>query len=431
MVAEPALMYSSLPSERVFLGAIAAALIAASSWYVMMSQRAPVHRRAPVLQRNFLAPEFIGVEFFASVRRSLDDDHATLAAAALAACVLFLAVCASPAAQALSGPFTLEAYRAAPDSHRYVELQLLDGLHLTRTPTAMTKDILFRDVPLLSLAAAVREFAAEEPLPLTAEEPTRFTVLLRADRLGDASSLRTRETVAGWMRPDGATLDCAWPPARLLLLCFAVAVAAVVASVEVLQLGGSRAKAAVEAVLAVHGDADDVAAAIESELAESAASGELTVAEYDRTLTFLSPNWIVQLPSARLLVVGGGGAPRVVQIASIAQYHTATIERFEGDNTRVDVVALSLTVRGQPAPLLLQLPRDDFARVEGSFLTRIQRAQVRRGPPPPLLPSPPQPHLFRRPRAGGDAREPRRGFPRRVGRSRARAADGRVRAAAR
>lgn len=411
-------MYSSLPSERVFIGAIAAALIAAASWYVM-SQRAPVHRRAPLLRR----------EFFKSVQRSLDDDRTTLAAAALVACALFLAVCASPAAQALSGPFTLEAYRAAPDSHRYVELQLLDGLHLTRTSTTMTKDILFRDVPLLALAAAVREFAAEEPLPLTAEEPTRFTVLLRADRLGDASSLRARETVSGWMRPDGATLDCAWPPARLLLLCFAVAVAAVVASVEVLQLGGSRAKAAVEAELAAHGDADDVAAAIESELAESAASGELTVAEYDRTLTFLSPNWIVQLPSARLLV-GGGGAPRVVQIASIAQYHTTHIERYEGDNTRVDVVALSLTVRGQPAPLLLQLPRDDFARIEGSFLTRIQRAQVRRGPPPPL-PSPPPPHLFRRPRAGSDAREPRRGLPRRVGRSRARAADGRVRAAAR
>ena len=65
-------------------------------------------------------------------------------------------------------------------------------------------------------------------------------------------------------------------------LCFAVAVAAVVASAEVLQLGGSRAKAAVEAVLSAHGDADDVAAAIESELAESAAAGELTVAEYDR-----------------------------------------------------------------------------------------------------------------------------------------------------
>ena len=195
MVAEPALMYSSLPSERVFIGAIAAALIAAATWY--MSQRAPVHRRAPVLRRNFLAPEFIGTEFFKSIQRSLDDDHTSLAAAALLACVLFLAVCASPASQALSGPLTLEAYRAAPDSHRYVELQLLDGLHLTRTPTTMTKDILFRDVPLLSLAAAVREFAAEEPLPLTAEEPTRFTVLLRADRLGDASSLRARETVSG------------------------------------------------------------------------------------------------------------------------------------------------------------------------------------------------------------------------------------------
>ena len=171
----------SLPSERVFIGAIAAALIAVATWYVM-SQRAPVHRRAPLLRR----------EFFKSIQRSLDDDHATLAAAALLACVLFLAVCASPAAQALTGPFTLEAYRAAPDSHRYVELQLLDGLHLTRTPPTMTKDILFRDVPLLSLAAAVREFAAEEPLPLTAEEPTRFTVLLRADRLGDASTLRAR-----------------------------------------------------------------------------------------------------------------------------------------------------------------------------------------------------------------------------------------------
>ena len=160
MVAEPALMYSSLPSERVFIGAIAAAFIAAASWYIM-SLRAPAHRRAPVLRQNFLAPEFIGTEFFKSIQRSLDDDHATLAASALVACALFLAVCASPASQALSGPFTLEAYRAAPDSHRYVELQLLDGLHLTRTPTAMTKDILFRDVPLLSLAAAVREFAAE------------------------------------------------------------------------------------------------------------------------------------------------------------------------------------------------------------------------------------------------------------------------------
>ena len=48
-----------------------------------MSQRAPVHRRAPLLRR----------EFFKSVRRALDDDHATLAAAALVACALFLAVC--------------------------------------------------------------------------------------------------------------------------------------------------------------------------------------------------------------------------------------------------------------------------------------------------------------------------------------------------
>ena len=170
-------------------------------------------------------------------------------------------------------------------------------------------------------------------------------------------------------------------------------------------------------MLSAHGDADDVAAAIESELAESAAAGELTVAEYDRTLTFLSPNWIVQLPSARLVVGGGGGgAPRVVQIASIAQYHTATIERFEGDNTRVDVVALAH--RPRPAGPLFAVTRDDFARIEGTFLTR-NTAQVRRGPPPPL-PSPPPPHLFRRPPAGGDAGEPRRGLPRRVGRSRAR-----------